>query len=163
MTGNVIDKYQDLQNEIDKTIAVKKAEAVLNAYQQEYATAMTESSKATETLVGLKQKLAEAAEKMASGNARERKEAEIQYSSIARQIGEQTEIISKYGKTIDDVNNLQKASAEGSAEAIDKADNSNWSFLRNVKTKIRTKYRTANNKSRWIYKAIKRKLARCGQ
>ena len=121
MTGNVIDKYQDLQNEIDKTIAVKKAEAVLNAYQQEYATAMTESSKATETLVGLKQKLAEAAEKMASGNARERKEAEIQYSSIARQIGEQTEIISKYGKTIDDVNNLQKASAEGSAEAIDKA------------------------------------------
>lgn len=121
MTGNVIDKYQDLQNEIDKTIAVKRAEAVLNAYQQEYATAMAESSKATETLVGLKQKLAEAAEKMASGNARERKEAEMQYSSIARQIGEQTEIISKYGKTIDDVNNLQKASAEGSAEAIDKA------------------------------------------
>lgn len=121
MTGDVIDKYQDLQNEIDKTIAVKKAEAVLNAYQQEYVTAMTESSKATETLVGLKQKLAEAAEKMASGNAKERKEAEIQYSSIAKQIGEQTEIISKYGKTINDVNNLQKVSAEGSAEAIDKA------------------------------------------
>lgn len=121
MTDNIIDKYQDLQAEIDKTIAAKKAEAVLSAYQEEYATAIKEQTTATEALVGLKQKLAEAAEKMATGSEKERKEAEIQYSSIAQQIGEQTELISKYGKTIQDYENLQTASAEGTADAIDKA------------------------------------------
>lgn len=121
MTGNVISKYQELQSEIDKTIAAKKAEAVLSAYQEEYATAVDKQSKATETLVGLKQKLAEASKKIATGNERERKEAEIQYSSIARQIGEQTELIGRYGKTVNDYENLQKASIEGSADAIQKA------------------------------------------
>lgn len=121
MTGNVIDKYQELKQNIDKLIASKKAEAVLNAYQEEYGEAIKEQAKATETLVGLKKQQAEVAEKLTSGNARERKEAEILYSSIAQQIGEQTSLISQYGKTIQGVESLQTASVKGSKEEIEKA------------------------------------------
>lgn len=123
MTGNVISQYQELKNNIDKVIASKKAEAMLNAYQEEYATAIKEQANATNTLVGLKQKLAEAAHNMANGNARERKEAELQYSSIARQIGEQTQLISEYGYTIQNYEKLQAASVKGSANEIDEAIN----------------------------------------
>ncbi len=121
MTGNVIDKYQELKTNIDNVIASKKAESVLNAYQAEYGEAIKEQAKATETLVGLKRQLAEAAEKIATSNGKEKKEAEILYSSIAKQIGEETTLISQYGYTISNYEDLQKASAEGSAEAIGKA------------------------------------------
>lgn len=121
MTGNVIDKYQELKTNIDNVIASKKAESVLNAYQAEYGEAIKGQAKATETLVGLKRQLAEAAKKMATSNKKEKKEAEILYSSIAKQIGEETNLISQYGYTISNYEDLQKASAEGSAEAIGKA------------------------------------------
>ena len=121
LNGNIIGQYQELKNNIDEVIAKKKAEAVLNAYQEEYGIAIKEQSKATETLVGLKQKLSEAAEQMATGNAKERAEASLLYNSTAKKIGEQTQLISEYGKTISDVENLQNASVTGTAEEIDKA------------------------------------------
>ena len=121
LNGNIIGQYQELKNNIDNLIASKKAEAVLNAYQEEYGAAIKGQAEATETLVGLKKQLAEASEKIATGDAKERKEAEILYSSIAQKIGEQTNLISQYGKTIEDVENLQTASVTGSAEEIDKA------------------------------------------
>ena len=121
LNGNIIGQYQQLKDNIDNLIASKKAEAVLNAYQQEYGEAIKGQAEATETLVGLRKKLAEASEQMAIGNAKERKEAQILYSSIAQQIGEQTRLISEYGKTIQDVENLQTASVTGSAIEIDNA------------------------------------------
>lgn len=121
LNGNIIKQYQQLKDNIDNLIASKKAEAVLNAYQEEYGEAIKGQAEATETLVGLRKKLAEASEQMATGNAKERKEAQILYSSIAQQIGEQTELISEYGKTIQDVENLQTASVTGSAEEINNA------------------------------------------
>lgn len=133
LNGDIIAQYQELKNNIDEIIAKKKAEAVLNAYQEEYSTAMKEQSTATETLVGLKQKLAEAAEQMATGNAKERAEAELLYNSTAQQIGEQTELISKYGKTIEDYNNLQSASVSGSAQEIEEATKSITTSYEEVK------------------------------
>lgn len=121
LNGDIIAQYQELKNNINEIIAKKKAEAVLNAYQEEYSTAIKEQATATETLVGLKQKLAEAAEQMATGNAKERAEAELLYNSTAQQIGEQTELISKYGKTIQDYDNLQAASVSGNAQQIEEA------------------------------------------
>ena len=121
MNGNIINQYKELKDNVDKLIASKKAEAVLSAYQEEYATAIKEQSKATETLIGLKQQLADAADKMATGNTKEKIEAELLYDSISRKIGEQTELISSYGKTIQDYEALQKASVEGSADAVEKA------------------------------------------
>ena len=135
LNGNIITQYQDLKNNIDELIAKKKAEAVLNAYQEEYGTAIKEQATATETLVGLKQKLAEASEQMATGNAKEKKEAEIMYSSISQKIGEQTELISQYGKTIQDYENLQSASVSGSAQQIKEATQSITTSYEEVKQK----------------------------
>ena len=121
LNGNIIGQYQELKNNIDNLIAAKKAEAVLNAYQEEYGAAIKGQAEATETLVGLRKQLAETAEKITTSTGKERKEAEILYSSIAQKIGEQTSLISEYGKTVEDVENLQTASITGSAEEIDKA------------------------------------------
>ena len=121
LNGNIIGQYQELKNNIDNLIAAKKAEAVLNAYQEEYGAAIKGQAEATETLVGLKKQLAEASEQIATGDAKQRKEAEILYSSIAQKIGEQTTLISEYGKTIEDVEKLQTASVTGSAEEINNA------------------------------------------
>ena len=133
LNGNIIAQYQELKNNIDQIIEKKKAEAVLNAYQQEYEIAVKKETEATKTLVGLKQQLADAAEQMATGNAKERKEAQILYSSIAQQIGEQTEIIGQYGKTIQDYENLQTASVSGNAQQIQDATQSIMTSYEEVK------------------------------
>lgn len=121
MNGNIIYQYKELKENIDKIIASKKAESVLNAYQEEYGTALKEQAKATSTLVKLKEEQAEISEKMAMGNVKERKEAEIKYNYINQKIKEQTDLIGKYGKTITDIENLQTASATGSTEQINQA------------------------------------------
>ena len=133
LNGNIIDQYQELKNNIDQIIEKKKAEAVLNAYQQEYETAIKEQAEATKTLVGLKQQLADAANQMATGNAKERAEAELLYTSIAQQIGEQTELIGQYGKTIQDYENLQSASVSGNAQQIQEATQSIMTSYEEVK------------------------------
>ncbi len=124
LNGNIIESYQSLKENIEKVIATKKAESVLNAYQEEYGQAIKKEAEATETLIGLKKQLKEASEKMASGSAKERVEAEMQYSSIAKKIGEQTDLISQYGKTIVDYENLQAATLEGNEEKIKSATDS---------------------------------------
>lgn len=133
LNGNIIDQYQEFKNNIDQIIEKKKAEAVLNAYQQEYETAIKEQAEATKTLVGLKQQLADAANQMATGNAKERAEAELLYTSIAQQIGEQTELIGQYGKTIQDYENLQSASVSGNAQQIQEATQSIMTSYEEVK------------------------------
>ncbi len=133
LNGNIIDSYQNLKDNIEKVISAKKAEAILNAYQEEYAEAIKKQAEATETLIGLKQKLTEASEKMASGTALERSEAKQQYESIAREIGEQTELIGEYGKTITEYENLQVASLEGNSEKIETATNNLTASYKRVK------------------------------
>ena len=133
LNGNIIAQYQELKSNIDQIIEKKKAEAVLNAYQEEYETAIKEQAEATKTLVGLKQQLADAANQMATGNAKERAEAELLYTSIAQQIGEQTELIGQYGKTIQDYENLQTASVSGNAQQIQEATKSIMTSYEEVK------------------------------
>ena len=124
LNGNIIERYKELKENIDKVIATKKAESVLNAYQTEYGEALKKEAEATETLIDLKKKQAEAVEKMTSSYGLEKSEAERQYNSLSQKIGEQTELVGKYGKTIMDYENLQKANAEGNADAIEEATNS---------------------------------------
>ena len=135
LNGNIISQYKELKENIDKVIATKKAEAVLTAYEEEYNEAMKKQTEATETLVGLKQKLAEATEKMTTGNMRERKEAEIQYSSIAQQIGEQTRLVGEYGKTITDYDNLRAASISGNEKQIEEATKNMMTSYEQIKQK----------------------------
>lgn len=108
MNGNIISQYKDLKANIDDIIAKKKAEAALNAYQGEYETALKKQTEATENLVKLKQQFNETSDI-------------ITKAGISKQIGEQSELISNYGKVIIDYENLQKASIEGSRDAINEA------------------------------------------
>lgn len=134
INGNIIDRYKELKENIDKVIATKKAEAVLNAYQSEYGEAIKKEAEATETLVELKKKLTEASEKMVSGNAIERARAKQEYQSIAREIEEQTNLITEYGKVITDYEKLQQASVEGNVESITKATESITTSYERIKT-----------------------------
>lgn len=121
LNGNIIGQYKELKENIDNLIATKKAEAVLNAYQEEYGIAMKEQSKATEQLINLKEQQREAAEKMSIATGRERAEASKMYSYTSQKIMEQQKLLSEYGKTISDVENLQTASVSGNAQKIDEA------------------------------------------
>lgn len=123
MNGNIISQYKDLKANIDDIIAKKKAEAALNAYQGEYETALKKQTEATENLVKLKQQFNETSDI-------------ITKAGISKQIGEQTELISNYGKVIIDYENLQKASIEGSKDAIDKAVESIGISYEKSKTQI---------------------------
>ena len=121
LNGNIISQYKDLAENIDTLIAKKKAEAVLNAYQNEYGEAIKKQSEATQNLISLKQQLAEAQDKLLKSNGIEAQETRMLISKITQEIGEQSSLISQYGKTIIDYENLQTESVKGSADEINKA------------------------------------------
>ena len=60
LTGNVISKYQELQNEIDLLISKKKAEIVLQNEEQKWTKALQEKNEAYKTLVDVQNKYNEA-------------------------------------------------------------------------------------------------------
>lgn len=121
LNGNIIESYKTLQNEIDILIAKKKAEAVLNAYQAEYGDALKKQAEATSNLIDLKRQLSDAQEESLKLTGIEKTENLQLIAKIAEQIKEQSDLISQYGKTITDYENLQTASVQNSAEEIDKA------------------------------------------
>lgn len=51
MTDNVIDKYKELQSEIDKLILKKKTEAIVNGYQEKYDNAMQRKEQDKQDLI----------------------------------------------------------------------------------------------------------------
>lgn len=121
INGNIISQYEELANNIDTLIAKKKAEAVLNAYQEEYGQALKQQQESTANLINLRQQLADAQKNSLQLTGIEKNENEQLISKIGSQIKEQTELISQYGKTISDYEKLQTASVQNSAEEIDKA------------------------------------------
>ncbi len=62
-TGNVIDKYKELQKEIDKLILKKKSEAILQGYEEKYNNAIKERTQKTQELIDKQQELQKAKEK----------------------------------------------------------------------------------------------------
>ena len=59
MTGNVINKYKELQAEIDKTIEKKRAEIILQSEEEKYKNALENRKQATEDLRNAQNKLTE--------------------------------------------------------------------------------------------------------
>lgn len=121
LNDGVIEGYQDLTKEIDKLIRLKKVEATLDAYKEEYATALKKRSDATKHLIELTEQYNEASHKAMTTRGKERAEAQMTMSYITQQIGEQKNLIGEYGYTIQNYEALQTASVEGTAEAIDDA------------------------------------------
>lgn len=123
LNENIIDSYQDVQNEIDNLIKKKKAEALLTAYADEYAEAMKEQAKAVENLVDLKNQLKEKSSELVNATGKERAELELSISAISKKIQEESEQISQYGYTVQNYEKLQEASVSGSVEALEDAVN----------------------------------------
>ncbi len=76
-TGNVINKYKELQTEIDKLILKKKGEAILQGYEEKYNNAIAQRTQKTQELIDKQKELQKAKEK----------EAEL-YKKYAQEDGE---------------------------------------------------------------------------
>lgn len=57
MTGDVIDKYKELQNEIDTLILKKKGETILSGYEEKYQNALKERDQKTQELIDKNEEL----------------------------------------------------------------------------------------------------------
>lgn len=62
-TGNVINKYKELQNEIDNLILKKKGEAILQGNEEKYNNAIAERTQKTQELIDKQEELRKAKEK----------------------------------------------------------------------------------------------------
>lgn len=60
MTDNVIDKYKELQSEMDKLILKKKSEAIVNGYQEKYDNAMQRNEQDKQDLITAEENLKKA-------------------------------------------------------------------------------------------------------
>ncbi len=120
MNGNIIDQYGTLKDNIDQLIAKKKAEAVLDAYKNEYQAAMKNQSDATKTLTELRQKYNDELNKTTNGY-KEEMEKSRNLAFIGEQIKKQSELIGEYGYTIENYENLTSASVSNSKDEINKA------------------------------------------
>lgn len=63
ITNNVIDKYKELQSEIDTLILKKQGEAILSGYEEKYNNAITDRTQKTQELLDKQEELRKAKEK----------------------------------------------------------------------------------------------------
>lgn len=121
MNGNIIEQYSELKDGIDSIITKKKAEAYLNAYQEEYQTALKNSNEAMDSYVKLWEKYEEATKKYYSSSGVARVQASQEMATIQKELKEQSDMVNEYGQVIENYENLVSASASGSAETIEDA------------------------------------------
>lgn len=121
MNGNIIKQYSELKDGIDAIITKKKAEAYLNAYQEEYQTALKNSNEAMDSYVKLWEKYEEATKKYYSSSGIARVQASQEMATIQKELQEQSNMLNEYGQVIDNYENLVSASASGTAETIEEA------------------------------------------
>ena len=121
LNGNIIDQYAELRDGIDTIITKKKAEAYLNAYQEEYQTALKNSNDAMDSYVKLWGKYEEATKKYYSSSGVARVQASQEMAAIQKELQDQSNMVNEYGQVIDNYENLVSASASGSAETIEEA------------------------------------------
>lgn len=120
MNGNIISQYGELKDNIDQLITKKKAEAALEAYKEEYQTAIKNQSEATKTLTELRQKYNDELNKTTNGY-KEEMEKSRNLNYIGSQIKNQSELIGEYGYTVEKYEKLTSASVSNSKDEIEKA------------------------------------------
>lgn len=120
MNGNIISQYGELKDNIDQLITKKKAEAALEAYKEEYQTAIKNQSETTKTLTELRQKYNDELNKTTNGY-KEEMEKSRNLAYIGEQIKKQSNLIGEYGYTVEKYENLTTASVSNSKEEIEKA------------------------------------------
>ncbi len=104
MTGDIINGYKDLQQEIDNTILKKKAEVIMQQQEEAYTQAIQNRSKAYEDLIELQEQLKDANAKFWSSSGRESVQAKMQMDILSASIKEQNDLINGYA---DDIANYE--------------------------------------------------------
>lgn len=116
ITDNVVDKYKELEAEIDNVILKKKAEAIQGAYDEYYNNAVKERANALKEVTKQQEACAEADQKVISTNLRLRRAKEALAEAEKGASGNAREAASELGS-------YQKAVADAK-EANDKAKKS---------------------------------------
>ena len=139
INGNVIQGYKDIQNEIDKTIAKKKAEAFMQGQEQEYTENIKKRTEAYETLVKLQNDFAEAQERVVSAQEKistssglskllateELRAAKTELQNLGIAMQEQEGLIAGYTENIKTYDTNTALMAQNTTESFNKViDNS---------------------------------------
>ena len=109
LNGNVVESYKNVQKEIKRTIAVKKAEAQLSADQEAYDTALQNKKPALENLNNAKIDLAnyqEQQKKLKSKLAETKKEYDIVTSNSSGESVRNSPVLEKYQKLLSKINSV---------------------------------------------------------
>ncbi|MGN0488037.1 MAG: phage tail tape measure protein [Ruminococcus sp.] len=120
----VVKSYKKVQEEIKKTIAVKKAEAQLSAAQESYDTAVKNKQSAFNNLSEAKKALAEEKKKLEESKTISidaYNYEEIQVKKLEENVNEYENTYLSYVNTIDNYNRLLTASENGTVKDINKA------------------------------------------
>lgn len=134
MNDGVIQSYQEVQKAVDETLRKKQAELLLSAYQAEYTEALKNRSEAVQNLATLQSELNKKLEKQKEIKDTLEKQkipSEVLLQSYSKlndeieninsDISKANEQVSIYGYTLSNYAELQTATANGTAEDIEKA------------------------------------------
>ena len=154
ITDNVIDKYQELQQEIDTLILKKKGETILNASEEKYNNALTNRDQLTQELIDKQEELNKAKEKekelydeyveaitnadsltdnfTAEKNWKNQQEA---VASLEREVSNLQDSVNDYTADIEDYQYKYELWTEGTPESIQKmVDEVGKSYEKNGET-----------------------------
>lgn len=161
-TDNVIDKYRELQNEIDTLILKKQAEIVLNANEEKYTEAIKNRTQKTQELLDLEEQLNEARKKErelaekwdrdativdfltlgipAEIGTDKWREAQKAVENLETAYNETKLAVEQYSADISNYNYNAALVAEGSSESLNKVINSvGETYIKNGQT-VKTTY-----------------------
>lgn len=154
ITDNVIDKYQELQQEMDNLILKKKGETILNASEEKYNNALTNRDQLTQELIDKQEELNKAKEKekelydeyveaitnadsltdnfTAEKNWKNQQEA---VASLEREVSNLQDSVNDYTADIEDYQYKYELWTEGTPESIQKmVDEVGKSYEKNGET-----------------------------
>ena len=157
ITNNVIDKYKDLQEEIDNLILKKKGETILSGSEQKYNEALANREQKTQELIDLEEELAQAIkdeqdarEKYESDDYRWGGEMHADYENwenskarvkeLKKAVSDAQKVVNNYTNDMADYERKYELYAEGTTESIQKmVDETGKTYQKNGET-VETTY-----------------------
>lgn len=146
LNGNVIKSYQNIQTEIDKTLAKKKAEVYLTTQEENYSNAIKGRADSYKELINLQDKLTEAQKKLseaqekASGGSviwnEKLRASTAEVKNLQTAISEQESLIKQNSEEIDLYNKNIELMSQGTIESYNKVIENSATKMNEQKIKL---------------------------
>lgn len=137
ITGNVIDKYKDLQKEMDNLIAKKRGETILEGLKEKNDNAVSDISQKTQELLDAQDKLKDAQKKLdeaqkqfddeaykngyvSKATSKNLEESKIAIQNAQNNVNDLQKIVNSYLDSIEDYNYNLELFTDGSVESLNK-------------------------------------------